>query len=306
MWMFISVPRACAVPGAGDVREGNEAYFKGQYKDAAEHYEAAAQKSSNDPRIDYDQGVAAYKNGKFNDAVGYFNKALLTDDLKLHDDAQFDLANSLYKLGVENEDQDVKGAIKNVEDSLLHYDKVLAADPGKDDAKSNRGYVASELERLKKKQLEPKPQNSRQDKKSKNDSKDPQDQQNQQGQSEKDSGSSKDKQQSTAGQKSDPKEQTEPSSDPADKKKDNDQSSSRTESDKKSEDQKAAEAKKASGGKDQQQDPGASAGQAGQGHILSQDEANMLLDDFSQNEQPKGLLNFVREPRQERPVTKDW
>ena len=51
---------ALAVPGAGEVGRGNAAYFKGDFKEAAEQYEAAQVKAPNDPRIDYDLGAAAF------------------------------------------------------------------------------------------------------------------------------------------------------------------------------------------------------------------------------------------------------
>ncbi len=291
---------ALAVPGAGEVARGNEAYFKGKFNEAADHYEAAASRSPNDPRIDYDLGAAAYKTGKYMDAVGFLNKALLADDKKLQDDVQYNLANALYKAGVDKEEKDIKGAIKNVEESLVHYDKILASAEGKhDDAKENRVFVAAELERLKKKQQEQKENNkqSQQQRDQDQSQKDQSQQQKDQSQQQKDQGQQGQQQQAKSQEEQKAEESKAEENKKAEEKK--------PEGQKPGDEQKKPEGQKADD-KNGPGDQGASSGQSEQGHILSQDEANMLLDDFAQNEQPKGMLNFVREPRQERPVSKDW
>ncbi len=293
--MFSGVSAALAVPGAGEVGKGNEAYLKGNFKEAANLYEAAAVKAPNDPRIDYNLGAAAYKTGKYMDAAGFFNKTLLADNPRLHEDGQYNLANALYKAGIEKEEKDIESAVKNVQESLKGYDKVLAQDGKNEDARINRALVAVDLERLKKKMQEQKKQQKQDSSGNK-----------------KKSSSDKDQPQNGQEQKQNDQKNAQQEKDQAQQSKDGaqnqgqDQEKSTAGQEQKVEDQKSGSAQKSADNKEASDKQGASVEGAEQGQILSQDEANMLLDDFAQNEQPQGLLNFVREPHQERPVNKDW
>lgn len=277
LMVFCCVRCVFADPGAADVRQGNAAYSKGDFGSALDHYKAAAVVAPNDPRVDYDLGTAAYKNGEFNASVANFNKALLTDNDALRLDAQYNLANALYEAGLKVEDKDLSAAIKNIKESLEHYDKVLASSRRHEDAAFNRPIAAAELERLNKKQED---QNSKQQGSKQQNSK----QQDPGKQEPKEEPSKQDGQQGSPDQKPDDPQAQQKKQEPS------------------KDDPRKADADKA----DKPKDKGASAGQSGQDPLLSQDEANLLLDDFAQNEQPKGMLNFDREPRRERPVLKDW
>jgi tetratricopeptide (TPR) repeat protein len=269
-----------AASGAGEVRAGNRAYARGQYDRALDMYTAAARKSRGDARIDYDRGTAAYKLAKYRDAAGCFNKALLSEDPRLVRDAHYNLGNAYYKLGIEQENSDIAGAQKALEQSLAQYDASAAGDRVNDDAVANRRFVASELERLRKKQQEQKQKSG-----------------SRQGSSgSKDKEEAQDSAQPEAGNNSDGKK----GAASGDAKKDPGAEASRDTAGKDRDGSKEPQSAEAS------KEQGSSAGQGEQGTVLSQDEVNVLLDDFAQNEQPRGLLKFNREPGRERPVSKDY
>jgi len=304
MLILISqVAGVLASPGAKEVRLGNEAYSKTKYDQALELYESAALKAGNDARIDYDLGVASYKLGKYKEAVDSFNKALLSDDKKLVISSRYNLGNALYQKGVSKEDQDIKSSIKNLEEALGYYDNVIVLDKDNKDAKSNRVFVSSELERLRKKQKEQKNEKSSSGGDQNQNKQASSGDQEQQFQSSSDDNQAQE--QENAGQSQDQQQDQ--------LKKDNAQAEKKEEAGKNEQDKESARKDQKNGdkqGEEEKQssskDQDSSAGQVVQERIVSQDEVNMLLDDFAQNEQPKGMLNFMRDTRREKSINKDW
>ncbi len=269
---------AFAAPGAGDVRAGNKYFKKGMFKEALEAYEKAAQKNPSEPKIEYDLGAASYKAGEHDRAVEYFQKSLLTDDEEFRKDVYYNLGNAFYYSGIGREETDTDEAVKRLESSIGSFEKAKAMDPQDKEASENYDFVKKELERLKKKQQEqkqcPRPNKDQQ----KNKDQQQQDQKQQQDQQQQ---PSQDEQ-----QKQDEKQQQE--------------GQQKQEEQQKNEQQQPDESKKA------EQDNEAASGQTEDRQISSQKDANDMIDDFERNELPKGLLNFIRQPWEERPVEKDW
>ncbi len=291
-----------ADPGAAEVHAGNAAYRKADYKTAFDKYEAAAVKAPNDPRINYDRGVAAYKIGNYNEAVDSFTKTLLAEDEKLVGKAQYNLGNALYEKAIQLENTDIDTAIKNLKEGIAYDEKLLAKDKRNKDVKRNLNFLKKELNRLeiKKKEQKEKKSNGSGDSKDKKSSSQDKDQQGQDKQEQKqnDHQSQQDKKDQQDQNKSDEKK--------ADEKKADEKKVDEKKVDDKKPDQEKKAAEQSKPGDDKTPKDQGTAGQGEQGHILSQDEANMLLDDFAQNEQPKGMLKLEREQHQERPVAKDW
>ena len=287
--------------GSREVDLGNEAYSKEKYKNALEMYEDAASKTKGDARIDYDRAVASYKIGKYPEAVDFFNKTLLSDDEKLVRSAHYNLGNTFYQMGIDKENKEIASAVKSLEEALSQYDKVLASDKKAVDAGSNRVFVSGELERLRKKQKEQSDQKTG-------------DKKNQQGSSNQDA---QNQNQQNSGQlQNHPSAQSKNESAQDGK----DKGSTTQEQNQANKDKQGQELKEQGKQQDKQQEmkqgqpskpdssknQDASAEKSDQEKSVSQDEANMLLDDFSQNEQPKGMLKFTREQHNEKPVLKDW
>ena len=294
-----------AAAGAGDVSRGNALFKEGRFKKAVESYETAEQKNPTAAAIDYDLGAAYYKDGAFDKAVEHFQKSLLADDDHLRRDAHFNLSNALYKSGIAHENDDISAAISGLEQAVGNYEKALSLDSKDVDAASNRDFVKKELERLKKKQQDMKQQQQDQQ------------QQNQQQENKDQKNTPQDQQQSGEKNKQDQRNsvqnqgQGQKNEVPENKNEQEQKPSGGQEGEKgkKSEGEKAQQeqgqpAKEESSRKQQQQS--STAGQESDGQVLSKDEARAALDDFDQNDQPKGLLNFIREKHDTRPVDKDW
>ena len=57
------------------------------------------QKKSDDPRLHFNAGAAAYRNRQFEEAAKQFNATLASPDLKLQGLAYYNEGNTLYHLG---------------------------------------------------------------------------------------------------------------------------------------------------------------------------------------------------------------
>ncbi len=315
---------AYAVPGAGEVGAGNRSFKEGEYRKALESYEKASGMNPSEPAIDYDLGAAYYKVGDFDKAVENFQKSLLTDDDRLRQDARYNLANALFKSGIAREEVDIGRAISGLEQALGEYAKVIAVEPKDADAKANQELVRRELERLKKKQQEMK-QDQQDSSSSQKDGQQGSKGQDQPGGSkEKPDRTKEDKKQDgsdrSAGGKDKPDQGNGSKDDqkrgrnevPGDKDGKDSRSGPRQEdkspqgADRKSPRPEGEPGKDKPGSDKAGQQKAPTAGQSMDGKVLSQEEARAILDDFDQNEQPKGLLNFLREKREGRPVEKDW
>lgn len=280
---LFSMPSLYAASASKDVAEGNKFYHQKKFPEARLRYEAAAVKAPSESKIDYNIGTAAYRSGNFDAAVEHFQKSLLTDDEHFRRDAYYNLGNAMYQAGISLENKDISQAIERVDGALKSFEKGLLLDPSDAEAAHNRDFIKNEIERLKQKKQEMQNQ-SRQE--SKNADKEHTDKSSaannssQPGQSQKDQSS---------------QEKNEEKQDASTKK---DQSEGGKE-EKPASDQMKGD-KSSSGVKN------TAPGQADSKQILSEKEANDLIDDFERNELPKGSLNFTHQVKEEKPVGKDW
>src|SRR5437899_7148591 len=156
---------------SGALRE----YKQGNYDQALKDYQKLLQRHSEDPRLHFNAGAAAYRDKKFDRAAKEFDAALAAPDLKLQELSYYNHGNTLFQLGAQNPDptkktETWKSALKDFESSL----KLNPQDP---DAKFNYEFVKKRLEELKQQQ-----QQQNKSDQNKQDQKDPQQQQNQQNQ----------------------------------------------------------------------------------------------------------------------------
>ncbi|MBF0123025.1 MAG: tetratricopeptide repeat protein [Candidatus Omnitrophica bacterium] len=303
---LLFMDRALAEPGYREVNLGNRSYNQGDFKAAKGQYEKAAERNPRQALIDYDRGTAYYKDGEYDKAVEYLRRGLLTEDKKAIKNVYFNLGNALYQLGVSREDKDIGAAIKSLEEALPYYEKVLLQDLKDEDARINSEFVKKELERLKKKQQEQKQQQ--------NNKTCPNPKKSDSSEGQKEDSSQKADEKPDQSQGSEQKQSSDQQKNEGQNREDNSQqdqgqeeqqaqqeSGGEKKEDSSSNKEGQSEQKAASGQKEQ-----SSSGQGDSGQILSQKEAKMLLDDFDQNEQPKGLMNFIRKAGNDRPVEKDW
>jgi Ca-activated chloride channel family protein len=125
-------------------------YRSGNYEEAFKDYEALLKKKSDDPRLHFNAGAAAYRSRKFDEAAREFNAAIATPDLKLQALAYYNRANAQYWMGEKNADTSKRSEVW--QKAIQDYDSSLKLSPQDADAKFNRDLVKKKLEELKQQQ----------------------------------------------------------------------------------------------------------------------------------------------------------
>jgi Ca-activated chloride channel family protein len=125
-------------------------YRSGNYEKALKDYEALLKKKSDDPRLHFNAGAAAYRIRKFDEAAKEFNAAIATPDLKLQALAYYNRANAQYWMGEKNADTSKRSEVW--QKAIQDYDSSLKLNPQDGDAKFNRDLVQKKLEKLKQQQ----------------------------------------------------------------------------------------------------------------------------------------------------------
>ena len=108
------------------------------------------QKKTDDPRLHFNAGAAAYRNRQFDEAAKQFNATLTSPDLKLQGLAYYNEGNALYHLGEKNPDP--KQRTESWEKAIQDYESTMKLNPQDADAKYNYEFVKKELEKLKQQQ----------------------------------------------------------------------------------------------------------------------------------------------------------
>lgn len=302
--MFLVIPQVSfAASRAQDVKEGNRLYQEGKYKESVGRYRNALQKDEESDIVNFNLGTALYKNKEYDQAIDHFKRSLLTDDVNLRQKAQYNLGNALYRWGMTKGQKDLPGAIANLEESLYHYERALEINQEDEDAKFNYEFVKKELERLKK-QLEQQSKQEQQQKQKSNEQNQEQKQQQQQQQQQ---------EQNQQGQQQQQPPQSQQGEQPQEKKDESSQSDSQKEKPQSQGEKQQDQESSAGSGQEQKQEPSGESFMQGQsggrtGKQMSPQEAKMLLENYQQGEEPKGLLNFnlFKGKSLEQDVEKDW
>jgi Ca-activated chloride channel family protein len=100
-------------------------YKSGSYTNALQEFERLAQVNTNDVRLVFNAGAAAYRATNFDAALKYFQAATMSPDLKLQQQGYYNLGNTLYRQGelkfepdtegLDSMQQSWQGAVKNYE-----------------------------------------------------------------------------------------------------------------------------------------------------------------------------------------------
>ena len=144
-WFLLGAGQGFASPSSA-LRE----YKAGQYDQALKEYERLLQKKTDDPRLHFNAGAAAYRNQQFDEAAKQFNAALASPDLKLQGLAYYNEGNALYHLGERNPDP--KQRTEPWEKAVQDYQSTMKLNPQDADAKFNYEFVKKRLEELKQQQ----------------------------------------------------------------------------------------------------------------------------------------------------------
>jgi Ca-activated chloride channel family protein len=106
------------------VEQGNEAYLKGDYQTALEKYHVAETDLPESPELEYNMAGALHHEGKYEEAVERYSRALNSTDIGVEGRAHYNLGNTYFRM------QDYQNAI-------LAYQETLDIDPSDVDAKFN-------------------------------------------------------------------------------------------------------------------------------------------------------------------------
>ncbi len=282
----------CVSPAAasarGDVSRGNRLYEKGDYAQALTNYKEALQRSPESDIINFNTGTALYKTGEFDQSIEHLQKALLSDDDALKEKAQYNLGNAFYRAGMTRADQSPDLAVKALEKSLGHYERAMEMDKQDEDARFNYDIVKKRLEELKKKQQQQKQQQK-------------QNQKNQQDQNQQKQSSQPRDQED---QKKDGSQQQQQQSQSQEQEKEQQQQGQQNEEQPQADQQEDRQGQ----GEQEQQRQSSRNQQPGTENQkeMTKKEAEMLLNDYQQNEEPQGLLNFMKHKAEVAPVKRNW
>jgi len=136
----------------GKAREAARLYAAGKYDDAAGHYDEALTDQPDSPLLHFNRGDAAYRQGKYKDAVNAFQQVPTSDaDPARAARVAYNTGNAKFRLGQAAEASDPKSALGLYAEALAAYRRALGATPDDGDAKFNHEFVEKKIADLKKK-----------------------------------------------------------------------------------------------------------------------------------------------------------
>ena len=126
------------------VNKGIEAFQQEQWEEALNHFREALKADPENPLLHFNIGDAYYKMGKYEEALQAYQKAILTRDVTLQENAYYNLGNTYYQL------QKYKEAVEA-------YKKALDLQPDDEAAKHNLELVRAKLKEMSQKQPQENP-----------------------------------------------------------------------------------------------------------------------------------------------------
>ena len=286
VWFLLCPGQGFASPSSA-LRE----YKAGKYDESLKEYERLLQKKSDDPRLHFNAGAAAYRNRHFDEAAKQFNATLASPDLKLQGLAYYNEGNSLYHLGEAIPDP--KERTESWEKALQNYQSSVKLNPQDTDAKFNYEFVKRKLEELKQEQQQNQ-QNKQDQKQDQKQQKQKQDQQKEQDQQQQQA------QQNQSEQKKDSSQQNQ--QDQQKKQEEQQQAAKQSEQQKQDQQQAQQQAGQPKDKSDEKEQEATAAQAAGQ---MTQEQAQQLLDIQKGEEQMLPIKPTGKPEDRTRPI-KDW
>ncbi len=143
MLVLVLFPLRAAASPSSALRE----YQSGKYDAALKEYQQALEKQSDDPRLHFNAGAAAYRATNYDAALQHFTAVLAAREVKLQQAAYFNLGNTHYRLGGKAEDLD--GLQQSWETAIKDYQNAVALDKHDPDAAFNLAFVKRNVEQIK-------------------------------------------------------------------------------------------------------------------------------------------------------------
>ena len=133
-------------------RETSRLYASGKFDDAAGKYNEALVDRPDSPLLHFNLGDALYRQGKFTDAVNALQQVPGTDaDSTRTARVAYNIGNAKYRLAQAAEASDPKSALGLYAEAIVAYRRAMGAAPDDVDAKFNHEFVARKMDDLKKK-----------------------------------------------------------------------------------------------------------------------------------------------------------
>ncbi len=137
------LPDLLAASSADALRD----YRAGNFTNSMVEYARLSEIQTNDLRLVFNAGVAAYRATNYEAAVNYFQSATLAPDLKLQEQAFYNLANTRYRQGAAAKDLD---ALQEAWEGVIKiYERAVALDQRDADAAFNLAFVKNAVEQIK-------------------------------------------------------------------------------------------------------------------------------------------------------------
>jgi Ca-activated chloride channel family protein len=123
-------------------------YKSGYYTNALQEFERLAQANTNDLRLIFNAGTAAYRATNFDAALNDFQTATLSPDLKLQQQAHYNLGNTLYRQGELKFEPDTEG-LNALEESwqraVKSYEHAAELNTNDTDVAYNLAFVKKQM-----------------------------------------------------------------------------------------------------------------------------------------------------------------
>jgi Ca-activated chloride channel family protein len=123
-------------------------YQSGSYTNALQEFERLAQVNTNDLRLIFNAGTAAYRATNFDAALKCFQAATVSPDLKLQQQAHYNLGNTLYRLGELKFEPDTEG-LSALEESwqraVKSYEHAAGLNTNDTDVAYNLAFVKKQM-----------------------------------------------------------------------------------------------------------------------------------------------------------------
>jgi Ca-activated chloride channel family protein len=153
-----------AAPARGEISPGEafEAYRRGNFEKSREQYSRLAKEKPDDPRLRFNAGAAAYRLNDLTNAATWFESVLGQQDLRLQQQAYYNLGNTRYRLGEALPDPEARRRLWS--EALTNFVSAIKLDQSDTNAAANYSYVRQQLEQLERQLPPPQPQQGQQQK----------------------------------------------------------------------------------------------------------------------------------------------
>jgi Ca-activated chloride channel family protein len=124
------------------------AYNSGNYTNALEEYEKLAAIQTNDLRLVFNAGAAAYRATNYDKAFANFNLVTLSPDIKLQEQAYYNLGNTSYRMGelkFEPNTEGLEAMTAAWQEALKYFTNAIDLDKTDSDATNNLAFVKHQI-----------------------------------------------------------------------------------------------------------------------------------------------------------------